>query len=105
LKTLLLIDDEAELLDVMAEQIESFSIGVRVIKATSVKTAESLAPGADIIISDIQMPNQDRLEMLLSSCNKPVARISGAARLQDLFINKPFTPDELKRVILRLLDL
>jgi DNA-binding NtrC family response regulator len=98
---ILLIDDEPDILDIMKEYILQ-TPGRNCLLAENVGSAEALLPQADIIISDIAMPNSSRLEALLSKANKPVGRITGHSTSDELILNKPFSLQELESLILKL---
>ncbi|MEY4615216.1 MAG: hypothetical protein RJB66_176 [Pseudomonadota bacterium] len=103
IKTLLVIDDEPDILEIVAEQIELLGYDFKVLKAQNVDEAERLIPSCDAIISDIKMPNSAKLEKILHHCQKPVARITGHDEFHgDLVIKKPIDLKVLVAVIDRL---
>jgi DNA-binding NtrC family response regulator len=104
--TLMIIDDEPDLLDIIAEQIDAMGFEVSVLKCSTVEEAQSNINSCDIILSDVNMPGRDRLEYMLKNTTKPVARITGHDELRgDLVIVKPYKNEDFKRVINKLLEM
>lgn len=100
IRNLLVIDDEPDILDIVAEQIELLGYPYHVLKAQTVDQAELLIRRSDAIISDIKMPNSAKLEKLLSNCGKPIARITGHDDYHgDLVIKKPIDLKVFVRVL------
>ena len=100
LNSILVIDDEVDILDIVADQIEILGYTCEVLKAQSTEEAEKLIDRCDAIISDVKMPNSARIEELLRSSKKPVARITGHDDFQgDLIIRKPFEVKGFKEVM------
>lgn len=104
---ILLIDDEIDLLDVVADQIEAFDLNLNILRASSVEEASVLVNQADFIISDINMPKKEQLQNLLDSLSCPIARITGNDdyNLCKIVIRKPFAPEQLKSAIKTLMEL
>lgn len=105
MKTILVIDDESDIIDIVADQIDLLGLELRVLKATTVEEAESQMGLCDMIISDVKMPNREKLEALLNTSKKPVARITGHDDFRgDLVIRKPFEVTGFRLVIEQLLQ-
>lgn len=105
MNTLLIIDDESDILDIIAGYVEFSNLNLNVLKAQTVLEAKKLIPVSDIIISDINMPNRDELEFLLKNCGKPLARITGYLEIEGEFvIAKPFSSKDLIAVIEKLVE-
>lgn len=100
---ILIIDDEPELLDIVCEYIDMLEIqDITLLKAGSFEEAEKLVESSDAILSDINIPNKEKLDLLLTNHqNKPIARITGNVDNEEnlLMLKKPFTPSKLKEVI------
>jgi CheY-like chemotaxis protein len=104
--TLMVIDDEEDLLDIIEEQIELSGIKVSVIKCSNVQAALNNIDQCDIILSDINMPQKDQLEEMLAKTNKPIARITGNDEVKcSLTVLKPFNSRDLEKVIYQLINL
>jgi two-component system cell cycle response regulator CpdR len=104
--TVLVVDDDANVLDVIASMLED--LGCEVVCAAS--GAEALATLASnekisILITDINMPGMDGHELAERAVRiRPalkVLQLSGRERRRDAFpmIRKPFSEDELARVM------
>lgn len=113
-KTLLVVDDETDLRDIVASELEF--MGARVFQAENVANAEKIlnANKIDLIISDIRMPGGTGIDLLnfVKSKNEtePVILITGFAdiTIEDAFdkgaealINKPFKLDDLIKMVVR----
>jgi len=113
-KTLLVVDDETDLRDIVASELEF--MGARVFQAENVANAEKIlnANKVDLIISDIRMPGGTGIDLLnfVKSKNEtePVILITGFAdiTIEDAFdkgaealINKPFKLDDLIKMVVR----
>ena len=113
---ILLVDDEAGLLSVMARYVETLGHDVRT--ASSGREAMALLEegGVDVVVTDINMPDVDGLEILNSVRRSvgsiPVLAISGGGLFgpemlldsADMLgaaatLEKPFELDELRRVL------
>lgn len=102
---ILVIDDEEALLEVIAEQIESFGEGFEVLTAKNVSEAQKKIQFCDAILSDMKMPDRNGLERLLKTTKKPYARMSGdEGHADDLILSKPFRIEDLNRIILSLVQ-
>lgn len=103
---LLIIDDEEDILDILVEQIGLFDLGIDLLVASKVEEVERLIAGADLILSDINMPQKERLEQLLQNAQLPVARLTGHHDLAaGLVLKKPFKIEELKNLLIELMRL
>jgi CheY-like chemotaxis protein len=103
---LLVIDDELDIIEVVAEQIELMGYQVYVLKATSVEEAKKLIDECDMIISDVKMPQNEQLEKMLEKAKQPLARITGHHDMKgDLIIRKPFELSNFRSVLDKLMTL
>ncbi len=113
-KTLLVVDDEADLRDILASELEF--MGAKVFQAENIISAQRLLSQhhVDLIISDIRMPGGsgiDLLEFVKSrNVNVPLILITGFADIttEDAFnkgaealIHKPFQLDHLIKLVTR----
>jgi CheY-like chemotaxis protein len=114
-KTLLVVDDEADLRDIVASELEF--MGAKVFQADNIANAQSILDqnAIDLIVSDIRMPGGTGIDLLDSvkarDVNKPpVILITGFAdiTLEDAFdkgaeamLNKPFKLDDLIKLVVR----
>lgn len=114
-KTLLVVDDEVDLRDIMASELEF--MGAKVLQAGNITAAkESLKAGPiDLIISDIRMPGGTGIDLLdfvkaKNPANPPVILITGFADIApedaynkgaEALLNKPFRLDDLIKVVER----
>ena len=93
----LVIDDETDLLESVAEQIEMF--GYTVLKASNVENGIEYIPYCDGILADVNMPGKERLTHFLNSSvtKVPVIRFSAENQrgLVNFMLAKPFTPQKL----------
>jgi CheY-like chemotaxis protein len=108
-RTLLVVDDEADLRDIVASELEF--MGAKVFQAENVASAKKILDdqSIDLIVSDIRMPGGTGIELLEYVKNKnvsspPVILITGFAdiTMEDAFdkgaealVNKPFKLDDL----------
>jgi DNA-binding NtrC family response regulator len=104
--TILIIDDEPDLLECVVDSVQSIFDDITVLSATSVGEAKLKIQDANIVLSDINMPNRDQLEDMLKTCNLPVGRITGHDTLKsNLVVYKPYTDESLTKVIKLLVDM
>ena len=99
---LLIIDDEKMICEILTEIVQGLTKRIDVISATSVEQAAKLIPKADMIISDIQMPNQHFLDQILNKVmsEKPVARMSGVTHGRiNFMIQKPFKTQQVAETL------
>lgn len=112
-KTLLIVDDEADLREIISMEMEYF--GAKVFQAESVKMAVEILnkEHVDLIISDIRMPESTGVDLLKTvkkdSVNDPaVVLITGFADIDtsealglgaEALIHKPFDMDELLKTV------
>ncbi|MCX6955403.1 MAG: response regulator [Verrucomicrobia bacterium] len=115
--SILLIEDDDLLCDVLTKVLRS--VGYSVMVATDGRKALALfhAEPADLIVTDIVMPDQDGLEVIMALHREqpelPIVAISGAkpelylglaARLgARRTLSKPFSPETLLRAVADLL--
>ena len=118
--TILLVDDESEVLAVATEMLEEF--GYRVLGASSVAAAISLAKQKieriDLLVTDVMMPDMSGPEMageitrirpgikvlyLSGRVGHTVVR-GGATVAGAAILHKPFTTTELARKVQEVLD-
>ncbi len=103
--TLLIIDDEPDILDLVANQIQASGFVLEVTTAQNVAVAEKLLPKCDLVLSDINMPNKETLEKILAASGKPVARITGYIEISgEWILHKPFQVDEFDKMIRKLMS-
>jgi DNA-binding response OmpR family regulator len=103
-KTILIIDDELDLLDIISDYIEISDLDINILKAQTVSEAKALMRSADLVLSDINMPDRDELELLLKNCGKPLARITGNLEtVGEFVITKPFGSKALMKVVKELM--
>lgn len=114
-KTLLVVDDEIDLREIVASELEF--MGAKVFQAENVMAAQKVLEHEfiDLIVSDIRMPGGTGIDLLDFVKNKnvnvpPVVLITGFAdiSLEDAFnkgaealLNKPFKLDDLIRMVVR----
>jgi DNA-binding NtrC family response regulator len=99
---LLIIDDEPLICEVLKDLVLGMTQKLTVLTATSVREALVLIPTADLIISDIQMPDQHLLDQALKKVmsEKPIARMSGVTRGRTNFmIEKPFRAEQISEAL------
>ena len=119
-ETLLIVDDEASLLELARESLQAQ--GYRIITAVNGKQAlEKLAegPAVDLLFSDVVMPGgingfelaeqakakYPRLKVLLTSgYSKKVVARNGQARFETNLLNKPYALADLAQRVRSLLD-
>lgn len=114
-KTLLVVDDEADLRDIVASELEF--MGSRVLQAENIKSAEKLLleNKIDLVVSDIRMPGGTGVDLLNFIKHKnvmspPIILITGFADITledaldkgaEALMNKPFKLDELIHAVAR----
>lgn len=114
-KTLLVVDDEVDLRDIMASELEF--MGANVFQAGNITAAKDILKGnkVDLIVSDIRMPGGTGVDLLdyvksLNPSTPPVVLITGFAdiTIEDAFnrgaevlLSKPFKLDDLIQVVER----
>lgn len=114
-KTLLIVDDEADLREILSSELEF--MGAKVHQADNITIAQKIldAEKVDLIISDIRMPGGTGIDLLeivkaRSPEKIPVILITGFAdiTIEDAFhkgaealVNKPFKLDDLIKMVLR----
>jgi CheY-like chemotaxis protein len=104
--TVLVVDDDANVLDVIASMLED--LGCEVVCAASAPEALAMLASNEkisILITDINMPGMDGHELAERAVRiRPalkVLQVSGRERRRDAFpmIRKPFSEDDLARVM------
>lgn len=114
-KTLLVVDDETDLRDIVASELEF--MGATVFQAENISNAQKILKEhrVDLIVSDIRMPGGTGVDLLdvVKSGNEnvpPVILITGFADIttEDAFdkgaealLNKPFKLDDLIKMVVR----
>jgi two-component system cell cycle response regulator CpdR len=104
--TILVVDDDADVLDVIASMLEELGCDV-VCAASGAEALDTLAANekVSILITDINMPGTDGHELAERAIRiRPtlkVLQLSGRERRRDGFpmIRKPFSEDDLARVM------
>jgi DNA-binding response OmpR family regulator len=115
-KTLLVVDDETDLRDIVASELEF--MGAKVFQAENITVAKEILSKnkIELIVSDIRMPGGTGIDLLENVKEKdvnspPVILITGFAdiTIQEAYhrgaaamLNKPFQLDELIQVVSRL---
>ncbi|AGA28634.1 response regulator transcription factor [Singulisphaera acidiphila] len=118
--SILLIDDDVELCDLMQKFFARHGMSVEVVHNSHRGLARALAGGHDLVLLDVMMPDLDGFELLgqvRSRSQIPVimltARTAQADRIRGLnagaddYLPKPFGPEELLariRAVLRRMD-
>ena len=118
-ETLLLVDDNTELLNVMGSYL---SRNYRILLATNGKEALDILDreGVDLIVTDLMMPEMDGYELCefvkndTRYCHIPIIQLTAKADLNDklkgleygadAYIEKPFSMDHLCHQIQNLID-
>jgi CheY-like chemotaxis protein len=113
-KTLLVVDDESDLRDIVASELEF--MGANVYQAENITVAQEIlaAHPIDLIVSDIRMPGGTGIDLLRivkeKNVSAPVILITGFAdiTLEEAFdkgaealIHKPFKLDDLIKMVVR----
>jgi CheY-like chemotaxis protein len=114
-KTLLVVDDETDLRDIVASELEY--MGAKVFQAENISNAQKILAQnhIDLIVSDIRMPGGTGIDLLdvvkaKSTDVPPVILITGFADIttEDAFnkgaealLNKPFKLDDLIKMVVR----
>lgn len=114
-KTLLVVDDEIDLRDIVSSELEF--MGAKVFQAENITNAQKIlnSEKIDLIVSDIRMPGGTGIDLLdiVKSKNvnvPPIILITGFAdiTLEDAFdkgaealLNKPFKLDDLIKLVVR----
>jgi CheY-like chemotaxis protein len=113
-KTLLVVDDEADLRDIVASELEF--MGATVFQAENVAVAQRILGQhrVDLIVSDIRMPGATGIDLLdfvkSRDVNAPLILITGFADIttEDAFnkgaealIHKPFKLEDLIKLVTR----
>lgn len=106
MKTILVIDDEPEILSIVKEQLELLDYQLKVLTAVNVQQVEEQIQFADLILADINVPARDVLEKQLNECGVPVGRMSGHVEYTGpLIIHKPFVFEEFQALLDHLISL
>lgn len=112
--TILIVDDELSVLDLIAEALEA--AGYTTITAVNGRGALDVIAGrtVDLLITDAHMPGIDGLELLMTARSRqiPLPAIVMSGYQSDLsderwrdkgvaaFLSKPFTPMELRSAVI-----
>lgn len=126
-KKVLIVDDEAEMLEFVQVALEDDGYDLRVAEDGKVALQKTREDRPDLIILDIQMPNKDGLSTLYDLRHDPATRaipvllLTGAAEKTgvrfsaaaveeymgerpELFLDKPVDPGELRQAVRSLLS-
>lgn len=114
-KTILVVDDEVDLRDIVSSELEF--MGAEVFQADNISTAEKLLSQhkIDLVISDIRMPGGTGVDLLdkikaRNAVNPPVILITGFADITvadafnrgvEALLSKPFKLDDLIKMVFR----
>lgn len=118
-KTILLVEDNHELVDFMRETLEeNYKVYVAFDGTEALEMVKTIKP--DLIVSDVMMPRMDGLELtrilksdlqtshipiiLLTAKSGAENRLAGLGTGADFYIEKPFYPQELEQNILNILN-
>lgn len=100
MKTILIIDDEPEILGIVKEQLEILEYHLHILTAVNVKQVEEQIHLADLILADINVPAREVLEKQLRECGVPVGKMSGHVEYTGPhIIHKPFVFEEFQGLI------
>lgn len=118
--SILLIDDDVELCDLMQKFFSRHGINVEVVHNSQRGLARALAGGHNLVLLDVMMPDLDGFELLaqvrrrsqipvimLTARTAQADRILGLNAGADDYLPKPFGPEELLariRAVLRRMD-
>ncbi|MEO1584640.1 MAG: response regulator [Planctomycetota bacterium] len=117
---LLLVDDEPHVTHILARRLTKLGAEVRVARDGKEGLAEAIAFEPQVIVSDLQMPRMDGLDMAValaaneSSAGIPIVMISGRGFLLDddrtretrivEILEKPFSISAVISVLSRILE-
>lgn len=114
MKTILLVDDEVHMLDLVGETLRSF--GYKVIPQPDAESALSVirqGTGIDLVITDYRMPGMDGVEFLkivrTTSPSVPIIMLTAYSSVETYlktislgafeYLNKPYTEKELYHIV------
>ncbi len=114
MKTILLVDDELRVLEIMVEILKSY--GYKVIQKSDAESALSVireGTGIDLVITDYQMPGMNGIEFLTmlrkTLPSVPVIMLTGYGSVETYlkslslgvfeYLNKPFKEEELYHIV------
>ncbi|MCM2324774.1 MAG: response regulator [Oligoflexia bacterium] len=114
-RNVLIVDDDDVMLSLIASALSDQGVSVHTARSSAEALAALAANQVDLILSDISMPGKSGIDLLCqlrsSGSDVPVAFITGydsndallsAIRLGACdFIQKPFNPEELLRMVFR----
>jgi len=112
-KMLAVVDDDASIRKAVSSLVRSAGYSVRLYESGEAFLADDTLPGADCLLTDIQMPGMNGLELQLAVAQrfpglpvivmtafpKPVLRSRALAAGAARFLGKPFPADELLEVL------
>ncbi|MDA3879168.1 MAG: response regulator, partial [Prolixibacteraceae bacterium] len=118
-KTIMLVEDNHELVDFMRETLEeNYKVYVAYDGTEALEQVRNIKP--DLIVSDVMMPRMDGLELtqilkndiqtshipviLLTAKSGAENRLTGLGSGADFYIEKPFYPQELEQNICNILN-
>jgi len=110
---LAVVDDDASIRKAVSSLVRSAGYSVRLYESGEAFLADDTLPGADCLLTDIQMPGMNGLELQLAVAQrfpglpvivmtafpKPVLRSRALAAGAARFLGKPFPADELLEVL------
>ena len=102
--SLLLVDDEVEISEIIGEIINDAFPEIELGIANTARQASEMMPNYDMVLSDINMPEKDILDkaILIHSKSKPIARITGHYEESNenvIIVKKPFTFKDIIAVV------
>jgi DNA-binding response OmpR family regulator len=96
---ILIIDDDVDLLESVAKQVNSFPDYIAV-TASTVEEATAKIKQVDAVLADVNLPGKDLLNQMLEHCPLPVVRFSAQPQtVINMMLSKPFTSKQLKEAI------
>lgn len=103
--TMLIIDDDQDVLEVATTIISDLFPNLDLLAASTLQEVKTHAHKADCILSDLYVPYRKELNELLHEWGqyKPVGRMSGYSDVPEC-LNKPFRESDVKKFVQSLID-